>query len=44
MGGQFAEWTTMYQSRDATAAVDSTTTTESAKEKNFAHYAQDTTV
>jgi len=33
----------MYQSRDATAAVDSTTTTESAKEKKFAHYAQETT-
>jgi len=32
----------MYQSRDATDAVDLITATENAKEK-FAHYAQETT-
>ena len=33
----------MYESRDATDAVDLITTTENAKEKKFAHYAQETT-
>jgi hypothetical protein len=33
----------MYQSRDATAAVDTTTPTENAKDEKFAHYTQETT-
>jgi hypothetical protein len=33
----------MYQSKDATDAVDLITTIENAKEQKFAHYAQETT-